>query len=379
MFGTRVSYIAWIWWVLDRTNSPTAVAALGIAAALPNLLLGPIAGAIVDRHDRRRVMLGMDLINAATFGSAAVLMLAGALQIWHAYLFAAVSAMAMAFHRPSLQSSIPNLVGAEQLTRANSFYQISRGTCGFVGLLLGGVLVGLIGVTPTLALDAVTFLLAGLSLLVVAFPSPRTSRGDRWGVILQDTVSGFRFLLGRRTLFRLILLFALINFLLAPIGVLFSIMSQDVFDAGPQGLGMLNAAIAVGLLVGGFFTAGLKRSRKHGLGILLGLLAIGALLTCFGASGNLYVSLGILAVLGIFVAVVNVFESVILQTRIPNALQGRVFAAEFALCDGLQPLSLAAIGGLLALVSAPTVLIGSGIAVVLAALGGIAVKGIREL
>jgi DHA3 family macrolide efflux protein-like MFS transporter len=379
MFGTRVSYIAWIWWVLDRTNSPTAVAALGIAAALPNLLLGPIAGAIVDRHDRRRVMIGMDLINAATFGSAAVLMFAGALQIWHAYLFAAVSAMAMAFHRPSLQSSIPNLVGAEQLTRANSFYQISRGACGFVGLLLGGMLVGLIGVAPTLALDAVTFLLAGVSLLLVAFPSPRTSRVDNWRSILQDTVNGFQFLLGRRTLFYLILLFALINFLLAPIGVLFSIMSKDVFDAGPQGLGMLNAAVAVGLLAGGFLTASLKRSRRHGLGILMGLLAIGALLVCFGASENLVVSLGILSVLGIFVAVVNVFESVIFQTRVPNALQGRVFAAEFAVCDGLQPLSLAAIGALLALVPASAVLMGSGVAVMLAALGGIAVKEMREL
>ena len=379
MFGTRVSYIAWIWWVLDKTNSAAAVAALGIAAALPSLLLGPIAGAIVDRHDRRKVMIGMDLINTATFASAALLMLAGALQVWHAYLFAAVSAAAMAFHRPSLQSSIPNLVGAEQLTLANSFYQISRGSCGFVGLLLGGVLVGLIGVTPTLALDAVTFLLAGVSLLSVAFPSPRTSRGDSWRVILQDTTGGFRFLLGRRNLFYLILLFALINFLLAPIGVLFSLMSKDVFDAGPQGLGMLNAAIAVGLLVGGFFTASLKRFRKHGLGILLGLLAIGALLVCFGASENLVVSLGILSVMGIFVAVVNVFESVIFQTRVPNELQGRVFAAQFAVCDGLQPISLAVIGSLLALASAPAVLIGSGIAVVLAALGGIASKGLKAL
>jgi len=379
MFGTRVSYIAWIWWVLDKTDSPAAVAAIGIAAALPSLLLGPIAGAIVDRLDRRKVLIGMNVINAAIFGSAAFLMFAGVLQVWHVYVFTAVSATALAFHRPSLQSSIPNLVGEEQLTRANSLYQISRGISGFAGLLLGGILVGLIGVTPTLVVDAATFLLAAISLLLVAFPSPRTSQGESWKTILQDTVSGFRFLFSRKNLFYLILLLGLINFLLAPIGVLFSIMSKDVFDAGPEGLGMLNAAVSAGLLLGGLFVASLKRYRRHGLGIILALLAIGVLLTSFGASKNLYVSLGILAVLGTFVAIVNVFESVVYQTHVPNELQGRVFAAQFAVCDGLQPVSLAVIGGLLALVSAQAVLIASGIAVVLSALGGFAVKGMKEL
>ncbi len=379
MFGSRVSYIAWMWWVLDRTDSPAAVAAIGIAAALPSLLLGPVAGAMVDRMDRRKVMFWMNLINTGIFGSAAFLMSIDVLHVWHVYAFTAVSATAMAFHRPALQSSIPNLVGEEQLTRANSLYQISRGICGFVGLLLGGILVGFIGVAPTLWLDAATFLLAGISLLLVAFPSPRTSQVESWRAILQDTVNGFRFLFSRKSLFYLILLFALINFLLAPIGVLFSIMSKDVFDAGPQGLGALNAAISVGVLVGGFLTASLKRFRRHGLGILLGLLAIGVLLTLFGVSMNLYVSLGILAVLGIFVAIVNVFESVIYQTRVPNELQGRVFAAQFAVCDGLQPLSLAAIGGLLMLVSVHAVLIGSGIAIILASVGGFAVRGLKEL
>lgn len=379
MFGTRVSYIAWIWWVWDKTDSPAAIAVIGIAAALPSLLLGPVAGAIVDRLDRRKVLIGMNLINAVILGSAAFLMFSHVLQVWHVYVLTAVSATAMAFHRPSLQSSIPNLVEKEQLTRANSFYQISRGISGLMGLLLGGILVGLIGVTPTLVVDAATFFLAAVSLLLVAFPSPRTSRGESWRTILQDTASGFRFLVSRRNLFYLILLFALINFLLAPLGVLFPIMSKDVFDAGPEGLGMLNAAIATGLLVGGFLTASLKRFRRHGLGIIIGLLAVGALLALFGVSSNLYVSLAILGVLGIFVAVANVFESVIYQTRVPNELQGRVFAAQFAVCDGLQPISLAAIGGLLAVVSTQAVLIGSGIAVILASFGALFVRGMRDL
>ncbi|MCK5828054.1 MFS transporter, partial [Candidatus Bipolaricaulota bacterium] len=245
--------------------------------------------------------------------------------------------------------------------------------------LLGGILVGLIGVAPTLLLDAATFLVAGLSLVLVAIASPRMSGVDNWRAILEDTASGFRFLLSRKSLFYLILLLALINFLLAPIGVLFSLMAKDVFHTGAEGLGMLNAAISVGLFVGGFLTAILKRFRKHGQWILMGLLAIGLLLTLFGMSTNLTISLGILAVMGVFMAVVNVLESVIFQTRVPNELQGRVFAAQFAICDGLQPLSLAVIGGTLTVISPSMVLIVGGVAVMISGLAGFAVKGLREL
>ena len=379
MLGSRVSYIALMWWVLERTDSAAAIAMVGIAAALPSLLLGPIAGACIDRIDRRRVMISVNWVNGLIIGLAGLLLLAGALQVWHVYLFTALSATAMAFHRPALQASIPNLVEKHQLTRANSFYQVSRSVSGLIGLALGGVLVGLIGTAPTLWFDAVTFLLAGGSLLLTAFPSPRSSEGRGWKPILLDTVDGLRFLSRRRDLLFLLMLFCLVNFLLAPTSVLFPIMARDVLDAGASGYGLLSAAVSAGMLVGGLLTACLKRFKRYGLGILCGLVAVGVLLAVFGVSRSLLLSLGVLAVLGVFVAVVNVFESVIFQTHVPNELQGRVFAAQFAVCDGLQPVSLAAIGGLLVLVPAPVVLIGSGAAVVLASLAGFAARGLREL
>jgi hypothetical protein len=244
---------------------------------------------------------------------------------------------------------------------------------------LGGVLVGLIGTAPTLWFDAATFLLAGGSLVLVSFPSPRTSEGRGWKPILLDTVNGFRFLGRRKTLLFMLSLFCLVNFLLAPTSVLFPIMARDVLKVGAEGYGLLSAAVSAGMLLGGLLTASLKRFKRYGLGILCGLVVVGSLLAVFGLSRNLLFSLGVLGVLGVFVAVVNVFESVIFQMHVPNELQGRVFAAQFAVCDGLQPVSLAAIGGLLALLSAPVVLIGSGVAVVLASLGGLAVRGMRKL
>lgn len=371
MFGTRVSYIAWIWWVLDRTDSAAATAAIGIAAAIPSFLLGPFAGAIVDRYDRRRVMQTMDLINAVLYAVASAMMFTGALRVWHVYLFAALSAVATAFHRPALRASIPNLVSQVQLTAANSYYQISRGVCGFVGLLLGGILVGWIGVAPTLLLDGATFALAGLSLALVSFPSPRQEVVARFRDILADMMAGLRFVFSRRTLFYLIMLYGLVNFLLAPMGTLFSILSKDLFGAGPQGFGMLNSSVSAGLLVGGFVAAALRRYHKHGWVICGSLLLLGVALALFGVSRSLYLSMGMLAILGMAVANANVFQAVIFQTHVPNEMQGRTFAAQFAISEGLQPIALALIGGVLTVVSIPTVLVVSGIGIILATVGGL--------
>jgi len=379
MLGSRVSYIALMWWVLERTDSAAAIAMVGIAAALPSLILGPIAGACIDRLDRRRIMAAMDWVNGLIVGTAGILLSAGALRVWHVYPLTALAATAMSLHRPALQASIPNLVEKRQLARANSFYQVSRSVSGLIGLALGGVLVGLIGTAPTLWLDGATFLVAGGSLLLTTFASPRGSNGRGWAAILTDTAGGFRFLWGRKMLLAMLVLFGLVNFLLAPTSVLFPIMARDVLDAGAQGYGLLSAAVASGMLFGGLLTAGVKRFKRYGWAILVGLLAVGLLLAVFGASRSLLFSLGVLAVLGVFVAVVNVFESVVFQTHVPNELQGRVFAAQFAVCDGMQPVSLAAIGGLLVLVSAPTVLIGSGVAVALAGLTGFPIRGMKEL
>jgi MFS family permease len=379
MLGSRLTYIALLWWVLEETGSATTLASVAIATALPSLFLGPIAGTFIDRLDRRKLMLAMNLANGLIIGTAATLLFLGRLQVWQIYIFALLSSTATLVHRPSLQSSIPNLVTEGQLTKANSLYQISYSVSGIAGPALGGILVGLIGSGPTMWVDATTFCLAGLSLLLAAFSSPRIAGGKGWSSVCSDTLFGFKFLYRRKALFFMLFLFALINFLLAPTAVLFPIMAKDVLHAGAQGFGFFGSALSAGMLLGGLLTTHLKRFRRYGLGIVWGLTMLGAALTVFGLSRELILSLGALAVLGLAVAIVNIFEAVIFQTHVPNELQGRVFAAQSAITDGLQPISLAAIGGLLTLLAAPVVLVGSGLAAIIAGLGGYLVKGMKDL
>ena len=105
MFGSRLTYIALLWWVLEKTGSAAALAGVAIATALPTLFLGPIAGVFIDRLDRRKLMLAMNLVNGLIIGAAATLLLIGLLQIWEIYVFTILVSTATLFHRPSLQSS----------------------------------------------------------------------------------------------------------------------------------------------------------------------------------------------------------------------------------------------------------------------------------
>ncbi|MCD6494996.1 MFS transporter [Candidatus Bipolaricaulota bacterium] len=379
MFGSRLTYIALLWWVLEKTGSAAALAGVAIATALPTLFFGPIAGVFIDRLDRRKLMLAMNLVNGLIIGAAATLLLIGLLQIWEIYVFTILASTATLFHRPSLQSSIPNLVPGEQLTKANSLYQISSGAAGIAGPALGGILVGMIGSGPTMWVDAFTFLIAAISLVASSFPSPRMHAGRGLSSVLSDIATGFRFLYDRKVLFFMLLLFALINFVLAPTSILFPIMAKDVLHTGARGFGLFGSALSVGMVAGGLLTARLRRLRRRGMWIIAGLILLGTMLSVFGLSRGMMLSLVSLGLVGLSVAVVNIIEAVIFQTRVPNELQGRVFAAQSAITDGLQPISLAATGAILTLVAAPGMIIVCGAVAAIAGLGGLAVRGMRDL
>ncbi len=379
VFGSQMGYIALFWWVYDTTGSAAALASVAIATAITRFLAGPIAGTFIDRVDRRKVMLCANVVNGLAMSAAGIGVFSGYMQVWHVYILGVISAGATLVHRSALLASIPTLVSKEQLTRANSLNQIGHGISGLLGPTVGGFLVAALGSGPTMWIDASTFFIAAGSLLIVAFASPKASEGEGFRSTAKTAVSGFRFLGRERRLLVMVGLFGICNFMLAPTSVLIPVMARDVLMAGSQGLGFLTSALAGGMLAGGAFTWLLKRVQRHGIGIILGLVVLGVSLAWFGVSGSLIVAVVALGVVGFAVGVLNVFESVILQLHVPDEMRGRTFAAVHALTQSLRPLSLAAIGGLLIVLSAPIVLAGCGLAVGVAGLLALGSRGVRKL
>ena len=379
LFGSQLTYIALLWWVLETTGSAAALATVAIASAVPNVIIGPIAGALIDRVDRRKLMIAMNLINGLVIGTAATLLLVGKLTLWEVYMFALLRATATIFHQPALQASIPNLVSPEHLTRANSLYQISASSAGIAGPALGGVLVAFLGSGPTMWLDAVTFFLAGASLLFALFPSPRVEIPTGIRPVIADIIAGFKFIYRQHALLFIIFLFGVVNFFLAPMNVLLPIMAKNVLHAGAEGFGLLAMAISVGMLIGGLLTASIKRVKRYGLGIMWGIAVLGGALLLFGLSRHLILSMGALVIVGAAAAIANVLSVVVFQTHAPNEMQGRVFAADQAVSSSLEPIALAVIGSLLVIIAAPLLIIAGGVAVAASGLGGYFVKGMRGL
>ena len=379
VFGSQMGYIALFWWVYDSTGSAAALASVAIATAITRFLAGPIAGTFIDRVDRRKLMLWANVVNGLVMSAAGIGVFSGYMQVWHVYIMGVISAGATLIHRSALLASIPTLVSKDQLTRANSLDQIGYGASSLLGPAVGGFLVSVLGSGPTMWLDAATFFVAAGSLMLVAFVSPEAGEEAESRSTARAAISGFRFLYREKCLLLMVGLFAITNFMLAPTSVLIPVMARDILLSGSQGLGFLTSALAAGSLAGGAFTWLLKRVKRHGIGIALGFVLLGVALAVFGMSSSLLAAVIALAVVGFAVAVLNVFESVVLQLHVPDEMRGRAFAAVHALTQSLRPLSLAAIGGLLMVLSAPIVLAGCGLAVTAAGLTALCVRRMRAL
>ncbi len=376
LIGSGISFIAIIWWVFLETGSTILLATVAIAGTVPRLVAGPFAGAYVDRWDRRKLMLVLDAIAGVVTVAIASFLAFDVLQVWHLYAFTGIIGFGGIFHATAFLASVPNLVHKEQLSRANSLMQASHGASSVFGPVIGGILVVLLGVSLTLLVDAATFFLASATLLGVAFHSPRVKTEK---TVLADISTGFGFLRSKPTLITLLGLFAVVNFFIAPIIILLPVVASQM-GLGAGEFGVLLGSLGAGLFAGSVIFAAVKLRRHFGLYIIGAIVGFGAAYVLFGWSTLFFLSIASLGAMGFAVALASISSSTVFQREVPLDLQGRVFSSRAVLAQGLQPISLAAVGVLAESLGAQTILIGSGaLIVVVGLLTLVASAGVRKL
>ena len=168
--GTRFSAFALGIWVLEKTGSTLDFAMIFVAMSIPALIVLPFAGALVDRWNRRRVMIACELGSAGTIAGLATLNAFDLLQIWHSYVGVGVSALCNAFMQPAYGASVPLLASPENLSRANGLIQTGNAIALLGGPLLAGILYKIIGIAGILFVDAATFLAGALCLFLARVP-----------------------------------------------------------------------------------------------------------------------------------------------------------------------------------------------------------------
>ncbi len=379
LFGDYLYIIALMWWVLEKTGSTAAMASVAICSSLPTIILGPFAGTFVDRVDKRKLLILMDLGRGIIICIPGILYFLNHLQVWHIFIIAALLSSMTIFFNPALNSFIPRIVDKGKLVRANSLSQMSNNLSGVLGPALGGILVALIGAGTVMFLDALSFFLSVVAIFFVRIKTEQVPIQTERKKFTHDLLEGLNFIRTESGILGLVILFSLLNFFVAPVGVLIPLVVKNILNRGAEGFGVLGSSISVGMVLGSLFLGMIGGVRSKGGFITTGIIVAGVFLALFGISESFWTSIFLLGGCGFGVSFANILVPAVFQTKIPHEKQGRVFGTLGTISGGLRPISLALIGVLGGLLHIKMIIFLSGVFIAFGGLGGLLVKRIREL
>ncbi|MER8186097.1 amino acid adenylation domain-containing protein [Kitasatospora sp. NPDC094015] len=343
MIGSALTEFALPIWVYLRTGSLADLGLLAACGLVPGILAAPLAGAVVDRGDRRRVMLAGDLAAGATQAALLVLYLTGGLRVWHAYALIAVLSAALAFQRFAWGSAVPQLVPKRFLGRANGIVQMALGFAQFlVPLFAVGLLAG-IGLGGILALDVVSYTAAVAITLAVRFPQAMAWR--RRESVTAEIRAGFRRSLGSRHFRAMLVYFAVLNIFLSPLFLLTTPLVLSFADLAATG--WVAMAAGAGAVAGGLtllIWGGPRRERLRG--VLYATMGLAAACVLTGLRPALpLVALGAFGMtLGL--ALLNGTYATIIQTKVPMRFHGRIIAVNTMVAWSTLPIGFAVVAPL---------------------------------
>lgn len=332
--GTALTNVVVGLQVYEITGSTAAVGMVGLFAVVPLVALGLYGGALVDAHDRRRVILftstGLFAVSVAFAWQAAV----GVGDVRVLYALVAVQNALFAVNSPARTAIVPRLVGTRLLPAANALSSLSFGVSMTIGPLLAGVLVGWAGYGWAYGVEVVLLLVALASL--VALPAmPPEGEVRRAG--LASVLEGLSFLRTRPNV-RATFMVDLTAMVLAMPRVLFPAIGTALIGGGARTVGVLTAGIAVGALLAGLFSGPLGHIRRQGLAVVVAVVGWGLSVAAFGlvvslspgatptggATGVLWAAAGCMVLAGAADSISAIFRSTILQAATPDALRGRL-------------------------------------------------------
>ena len=323
---------------------------------LPFLLISPIAGAMVDRYNRKLMMMVSDLGAVTATTGILIIQLTGHLELWHLYVAAVINGLANTFQWPAYSAAISTMVPKEKYSRANGMMSLIESGPSVFSPMLAGALLPIVGLTGILILDIGTFLVAISTLLLVHVPQPvRTAEGQAGkGSLLKEAAYGFRYILARRGLLGLLAFFLVQNFLMGMGASVFAPFILSRTGNNSVALGAAQSAWAVGAVAGGVLLSlwdGFKRRMRS---ILIGEFCLGLFgLLLFGLGRSLEHWMAAAALGAVFMPLTNGASQAIWQAKVAPDVQGRVFSARRMIAWMMDPVTPILAGALADYVTEP--------------------------
>ena len=351
ILGSGLTSFALGVWIFQQTGKATPFAITVLFGSLPAVLLGPVAGSVADRFNRKKVMLLADTGNALITLAGYFLFLSGQLEIWNIYVIALVGSVFSAFQEPAFSASVVMIVPKKDLTRANGLSQMSGALGSLVPPLIAGLLFGLIGLKGIFLIDFITYFAALGTLLISRIPQPERIEPQEKTSQWHEAMAGWRFLRLNGGLLGLVFYFALVNFMINFAAVLTSPMILANFS--PAILGYVQTAGGVGMLIGSVLLSVWGGSKKKILSIMVFITISSLGLAIAGLRPNAFVIATGYFVMLFVIPLANGSSQAIFQVKVPLDLQGRVFAMRSMISRSIMPIAFLTAGPLADLVFTP--------------------------
>lgn len=338
------------WLVLELTNSPFLLGLVMAGRGLAMVLFAAIGGVAADRFNRRLLLIAAQSGAVALALTMTLLTGTGLVQVWQVFIVTFLGGTMMSFSAPTRQAFIYDLVGAENLTNALAINSAAVNTTRIFGPSLGGVLIGLVGVSGSYSLMTLTYL-AGVACLIAVQRRERISKASEDSV-WNNLREGFSYIFRYRVVLALLGIEVMMDIFAMPYLTLMPVFARDVLGVGAEGLGFLLGASGTGSLLGALGVASVGNVRRKALALLLTGAITGLVLILFAYSPYYPLSLALLLGVGLVSAVYNNMMATLLQLTVPDQMRGRVMGV-YVLTWGMMPIGSVQAGAVANLMGAP--------------------------
>ncbi|MFW9958101.1 MAG: MFS transporter [Candidatus Odinarchaeota archaeon] len=344
LVGSALVQFALVWWLARTTGSAFVLAFATMMVVLPQILISPFAGALVDRWSRRKVMIAADTLAALMVVALAILWILDITSIVHVFIVMAIRSSLGSFQWPALQTSATLMVPKEHLSRINGMYQALSGLAKIAAPALGALLMEFLPMQAVLLVDVGTAALAVLPLLIIRIPQPlaETKLDSTPSSIIAEMLEGFSYMKNWVGGKFITIALMLTNFVLIPTFSLTPLLVLNHFSGGAIELAWIESMMGIGMVLGGITLAVWGGFRRRMLTTLVALLSAAASIFLVGLAPS---NLLILAVTGMFLAGIMIPLAsgsimAVVQTVVPHKIQGRVFTVLISIGPAMTPIGL---------------------------------------
>jgi DHA3 family macrolide efflux protein-like MFS transporter len=380
LFGSRLVQFALVWYLTSQTGSARVLTTASIAAILPQVFIAPFAGALVDRWDRRRVMMFSDSLIAGAILVLALLFALQKVEIWHIYLVMLFRSAGGAFQWPAMQASTSMMVPKQHLPRIAGLNQSLQGLVSIAAPPTGALLLEFLPIQYVLAVDVTTAVLAFGTLLFLSVPQPERTDINTRGILV-DMREGFQWLWSKKPLVMIMGISLMINLMINPAFTLLPLLITDFFKGGALELAWIQSSNGFGLILGGItlgIWGGFKSKGRTAFSAIfigsLGLLGFSRIPADMFWLGTFFVF-----IFGFMNAIGNSSFFSILQILVPHEIQGRILTLVMASSIAVSPIGLVIAGPVAELFGVRFWFLVASLSLMVGSLLGFFIPGLKNL